>query len=68
MGSQDGPGSPSSGPEAGFDNLTRLAWGIGATEQTMHVVNLAGGSFVPGDNPGPALIAIDVDTPGMQLP
>ena len=45
-----------------------MAFGIGATELTMYVVNLAGGTFEPNDRPGPALIAVDVDTPGMPLP
>ena len=41
--------------------------GIGATELTMYVVNLSD-VFDPEDRPGPALFAIDVDTPGMPLP
>lgn len=56
------------GADAGFDNSTSLTWGIGATEQTLYVVNLAGGSFEPSDKPGPALIVIDVDAAGMPLP
>jgi hypothetical protein len=34
----------------------------------MYAVHLAGGSFEPGDGPGPALVAFDVDTLGMPLP
>ena len=60
------------GVDAGFTNSTSLAWpglawGIGATEQTLYVVNLAGRIFEPSDRPGPALIAIDIDTPGTPL-
>ena len=56
------------GPEAGFDSPTSMAFGVGATGLTMYAVNLAGGSYEPNEFPGPALVAIDVDTPGMPLP
>lgn len=56
------------GDEAGFDESTSIAFGVGATEQTMYAVNLAGGSYEPTDKPGPALVAIDIDTPGQPLP
>ncbi len=56
------------GPEAGFDSPTSIAFGVGATGLTMYAVNLAGGSYEPNEFPGPALVAIDVDTPGMPLP
>jgi hypothetical protein len=52
-------------------STTRRAWpglACGATEQTRYFVNLAGGIFEPSDKPGPALIAIDIDTPGTPLP
>lgn len=52
------------GEEQGFDVPTNIAWGIGATELTMYAVNLADQRFVPDGKRGPALIAIDVDTPG----
>jgi sugar lactone lactonase YvrE len=55
------------GVEAGFDNASSLAWGVGSTSQTVYIVNLAGGSLEQTDL-GPALIAVDVDTPGMPLP
>jgi gluconolactonase len=55
------------GVEQGFDGPTNMAWGIGATELTIYVVNLSD-VFDPEDRPGPALFAIDVDTPGMPLP
>jgi sugar lactone lactonase YvrE len=56
------------GEEAGFDSATSIAFGIGGTALTMYAVNLSTGSFEPTDTPGPALVAIDVDTPGMPLP
>jgi sugar lactone lactonase YvrE len=56
------------GTDQGFDGPTSFAFGVGATELTIYAVNLAGGSYEPNDLPGPALIAIDVDTPGMPLP
>ena len=56
------------GAEQGFDGPTNMAFGVGATESTMYVVNLAGGSYEPNDLSSRALIAIDVDTPGMPLP
>ncbi len=52
------------GTEAGLDQPITLAFGIGGTELTLYVVNLAG----VGIGPGPALVAIDVDTPGRPLP
>lgn len=54
--------------EQGFDSPTSMAFGIGATELTMYAVNLADQTYVPNDLPGPALVAIDVDTPGKPLP
>lgn len=56
------------GAENGFDVATSLAFGIGATELTIYAVNIADGSYEPTDQPGPALVAIDVDTPGLPLP
>jgi sugar lactone lactonase YvrE len=56
------------GVEQGFDTPVSMAFGIGATELTMYAVNLADQRFVPDGKPGPALVAIDVDTPGMPLP
>ena len=56
------------GVEQGFDSPTSMAFGIGATELTMYAVNLADQTYVPNDKPGPALVAIDVDTPGQPLP
>jgi sugar lactone lactonase YvrE len=60
--------SIASGTEAGFDQATTIAFGIGGTELTMYAVNLAGGGFEPNDGLGPALGAIDVDTSGRPLP
>ena len=56
------------GVEQGFDTPVSIAFGIGATELTMYATNLADQRFVPDGKPGPALVAIDVDTPGMPLP
>ena len=56
------------GVEQGFDTPASIAFGIGATELTMYATNLADQRFVPDGKPGPALVAIDVDTPGMPLP
>jgi sugar lactone lactonase YvrE len=56
------------GTDAGFDGLNNIAFGVGGTELTMYAVNVPYGTFEASDTPGPTLVAIDVDTPGMPRP
>ena len=53
------------GVPAGLDLPASVAFGVGGTELTLYATNLSFDDFSNGV--GPALVAIDVDTPG-QLP